>query len=196
MPSQTLEILRHGIWASLTGGWFYDPSHRTFTNAFHLYLFLSLLCTPFALHLAFPAGSTIVWGLYALALLVLFGVVKVINARLHHMFDTQEAVKEESERDEEAEEEVDLNGQDGGEEGGRAAAAAALGLAEQRTAAACTQEGGIELKELGHNVGQRDSSLRQERALLVEAVREAVARQGGMFGKYTQLVVFRGKRPN
>lgn len=51
MGSQTLEILRQGVWASLTGGWFYDPHQDVFNNAVHLYLWLFLLCTPFVTYL-------------------------------------------------------------------------------------------------------------------------------------------------
>lgn len=47
MGSQTLEILRQGVWASLTGGWFYDPHQDVFCNTFHLYIWLFLLCLPF-----------------------------------------------------------------------------------------------------------------------------------------------------
>ena len=51
MGSQTLEILRQGIWASLTGGWFYDPYLHVFINTFHLYVWLFLLCLPFSIYL-------------------------------------------------------------------------------------------------------------------------------------------------
>lgn len=51
MGSQTLEILRQGVWASLTGGWFYDPHLDVFSNTFHLYVWLFLLCLPFIIYL-------------------------------------------------------------------------------------------------------------------------------------------------
>ena len=51
MGSHILEILRQGLWASLTGGWFYDPHQSVFCNTFHLYLWLFLLCFPFTLYL-------------------------------------------------------------------------------------------------------------------------------------------------
>lgn len=51
MGSQTLEILRQGVWASLTGGWFYDPHQDIFCNTFHLYIWLFLLCLPFTIYL-------------------------------------------------------------------------------------------------------------------------------------------------
>lgn len=50
MGSQTLEILRQGVWASLTGGWFYDPHQDVFCNTFHLYIWLFLLCLPFTIY--------------------------------------------------------------------------------------------------------------------------------------------------
>jgi hypothetical protein len=51
MGSQTLDILRQGVWASVTGGWFYDPYQDVLANTFHLYVWLFLLVMPFAIHL-------------------------------------------------------------------------------------------------------------------------------------------------
>lgn len=51
MGSQTLEILRQGVWASLTGGWFYDPHQDVFCNTFHLYIWLLLLCLPLTVYI-------------------------------------------------------------------------------------------------------------------------------------------------
>jgi hypothetical protein len=51
MGSQVFEILRQGVWASLTGGWFYDPHQDNFCNTFHLYIWLFLLCVPFIIYL-------------------------------------------------------------------------------------------------------------------------------------------------
>ena len=62
MGSQTLDVLRQGIWASLTGGWFYDPRHGVFTNTLHLYLFIFLLCLPFSVHLVSKKTSVSVVG--------------------------------------------------------------------------------------------------------------------------------------
>lgn len=51
MGSQALEIIRQGVWASLTGGWFYDPHQDLFCNTFHLYVWLFLFCLPFTIYL-------------------------------------------------------------------------------------------------------------------------------------------------
>lgn len=52
MGSQTLEILRQGIVASLTGGFiFFDPHSGVFCNVLHLYVWLFLLCMPFITYL-------------------------------------------------------------------------------------------------------------------------------------------------
>lgn len=56
MGSQTLQILRQGVWASITGGWYYDPDQNTFVNAFHLYIWLFLLCFPFTLYMVSGSG--------------------------------------------------------------------------------------------------------------------------------------------
>jgi len=49
MGSQLLEVLRQGIWASITGGWFHDPRQPQFTNTLHLYLWLFLVALPLSL---------------------------------------------------------------------------------------------------------------------------------------------------
>ncbi|TNN76197.1 Pecanex-like protein 3 [Liparis tanakae] len=53
MGSQALQILRQGVWASLTGGWYVDPHQSTFSNCFHLYLWIFLLAFPFLLYMEF-----------------------------------------------------------------------------------------------------------------------------------------------
>lgn len=57
MGSQTLQILRQGVWASVTGGWYYDPDQNTFVNALHLYIWLFLLCFPFTLYMVSPCQT-------------------------------------------------------------------------------------------------------------------------------------------
>lgn len=56
MGSQVLQLLRQGVWAALTGGWYHDPEHSKFTNSCHLYLWLFLLLLPLALHLVSGAA--------------------------------------------------------------------------------------------------------------------------------------------
>lgn len=51
MVSQVLQLLRQGVWAALTGGWYHDPEQSKFTNSCHLYLWLFLLLLPLTLHL-------------------------------------------------------------------------------------------------------------------------------------------------
>ena len=94
MGSQMLDILRQGIWASLTGGWYYDPHHRVFTNTFHLYLWLALFTLPLSLHLYFPVDAWYVWLVYAIVIGVTFTIIKLLNAGLHHLFDTGEVLEE------------------------------------------------------------------------------------------------------
>lgn len=96
MGSQTLEILRQGIWASFTGGWFYDPRQDHFCNIFHLYLWMLLLCLPFVVYMFFPS-SVLIWSLYCGFVGVIVTAVKVVNIRLHWMFDNGECVEEASE---------------------------------------------------------------------------------------------------
>ncbi|XP_059482533.1 pecanex-like protein 1 isoform X2 [Neocloeon triangulifer] len=98
MGSQTLEILRQGVWASLTGGWFYDPHQNNFCNTFHLYVWLLLLCLPFTLYLCAPVGIY-AWVLYCVSVGGLFSALKAANYGLHHMFDTSECIQAVSKSD-------------------------------------------------------------------------------------------------
>ncbi|XP_077493179.1 pecanex isoform X2 [Amblyomma americanum] len=95
MGSQTLEILRQGVWASFTGGWFYDPRQDHESNILHLYLWLFLLCLPFSLYM-FLQPTMPVWLCYAGVVGVLFATLKIINVRLHQMFDSGECIEESS----------------------------------------------------------------------------------------------------
>uniref|UniRef100_UPI00405349CB pecanex-like protein 3 n=1 Tax=Danio rerio TaxID=7955 RepID=UPI00405349CB len=92
MGSQALQILRQGVWASLTGGWYVDPHQSTFSNCFHLYLWIFLLAFPFLLYMALPA-SLVVAGVYCAVVAVFFTAIKAVNFRLHTMFDLGEIVE-------------------------------------------------------------------------------------------------------
>ncbi|XP_020296793.1 pecanex-like protein 3 isoform X2 [Pseudomyrmex gracilis] len=93
MGAQTLEILRQGVWASLTGGWFHDPHLDVFSNIFHLYIWLFLLCLPFTIYLFFPP-TLYVWLAYCSTFLTVFGTIKYVNHALHCLYDTTERTVE------------------------------------------------------------------------------------------------------
>ncbi|KAL3049653.1 hypothetical protein OYC64_008998 [Pagothenia borchgrevinki] len=92
MGSQTLQILRQGVWASVTGGWYYDPDQNTFVNALHLYIWLFLLCFPFILYMALKPTMVIV-GIYCGVIAAMFLLLKTVNFRLHHALDEGEVVE-------------------------------------------------------------------------------------------------------
>ncbi|XP_013769686.1 pecanex-like protein 1 [Pundamilia nyererei] len=92
MGSQTLQILRQGVWASITGGWYYDPDQNTFVNALHLYIWLFLLCFPFTLYMALPPTMVIV-GIYCGVIAAMFLLLKTVNYRLHYALDEGEVVE-------------------------------------------------------------------------------------------------------
>ncbi|XP_055473540.1 pecanex-like protein 2 [Psammomys obesus] len=92
MASQVLQLLRQGVWAALTGGWYHDPEHSKFTNSCHLYLWLFLLLLPLALHLACPP-SVLTVLFYCGSVTVFFAVIKLLSYRLHLMFDEGEVVQ-------------------------------------------------------------------------------------------------------
>ncbi|XP_066467539.1 pecanex-like protein 2 [Tiliqua scincoides] len=93
MGSQAVQLLRQGVWAALTGGWYHDPELSKFTNSCHLYLWLFLLLLPMALHLAFPP-NTITAFIYCSSVTLFFTTIKVISYRLHLMFDKGEVIQQ------------------------------------------------------------------------------------------------------
>ncbi|XP_056402943.1 pecanex-like protein 1 isoform X7 [Hyla sarda] len=92
MGSQTLQILRQGVWASITGGWYYDPHQSTFVNTLHLYIWLFLLCFPFTLYMALPSSLVIV-AVYCPVVAAVFIALKLVNYRLHRALDEGEVVE-------------------------------------------------------------------------------------------------------
>ncbi|KAM4662611.1 pecanex-like protein 1 isoform 1-T1 [Discoglossus pictus] len=92
MGSQTLQILRQGVWASITGGWYYDPHQSTFVNTLHLYIWLFLLCFPFTLYMALSSSLVIV-AVYCPVVAAVFVVLKLVNYRLHRALDEGEIVE-------------------------------------------------------------------------------------------------------
>ncbi|XP_048342036.1 pecanex-like protein 2 isoform X2 [Sphaerodactylus townsendi] len=93
MVSQAVQLLRQGVWAALTGGWYHDPELSKFTNSFHLYLWLFFLLLPMALHLAFPP-NTITAFIYCSSVTLFFTIIKVVSYRLHVMFDKGEVIQQ------------------------------------------------------------------------------------------------------
>lgn len=96
MGSQTLDILRQGIWASLTGGWYYDPYKNILCNTFHLYLWLLLFCLPLIIYFYINISSIYIWTGYVLIVSTLIGVIKIMNLKLHRLFDTTECILEDN----------------------------------------------------------------------------------------------------
>ncbi|XP_043373795.1 pecanex-like protein 1 isoform X9 [Dermochelys coriacea] len=92
MGSQALQILRQGVWAALSGGWYQDPHHGAGVNALHLYLWLFLLGFPFTLYMALPSSMVIV-AVYCPVIAALFIVLKMVNYRLHRALDEGEIVE-------------------------------------------------------------------------------------------------------
>uniref|UniRef100_A0A8C7DSN4 Pecanex-like protein n=1 Tax=Oncorhynchus kisutch TaxID=8019 RepID=A0A8C7DSN4_ONCKI len=91
MGSQLVQTLRQGVWASLTGGWYHDPDQNTFNNSCHLYLWMFLLMLPLSLHLALPP-TTMALSIYCTSVTIFFITIKMVNYRLHVMFDKGDVV--------------------------------------------------------------------------------------------------------
>ncbi|XP_062502263.1 pecanex-like protein 1 isoform X2 [Corticium candelabrum] len=103
--SNVADVVRAGLLASFTGGWYFDPHAGafSFTNAAHLYLWLFLFCYPFSLFLA-AGSSPAVWSVYPLTIALLFLVVKYLNRMLHRMFDGDTETGADRDGEEEVEE--------------------------------------------------------------------------------------------
>uniref|UniRef100_A0A7E4UZK7 Pecanex-like protein n=1 Tax=Panagrellus redivivus TaxID=6233 RepID=A0A7E4UZK7_PANRE len=87
------EIARQGIWASLTGGWCYEPANTIFCNTVHLYTWAVLMLAPLLIGI-FTAGTFSWWilGGYVCFVVVLFSLLKLIISYLHRVFDTTEPI--------------------------------------------------------------------------------------------------------
>ncbi|KAF0296666.1 Pecanex-like protein 1 [Amphibalanus amphitrite] len=96
MTSQSIEIFRHVLWTSVTGGWFYDPHQNVIINTIQLYFWILLLCAPFLITM-YSSRSTTIWAIYCTCVFIIFSVIKFINYQLHKMYDTSEYVEEKGE---------------------------------------------------------------------------------------------------
>ncbi|EJD75556.1 hypothetical protein LOAG_17322 [Loa loa] len=87
--SHVAEIVRQGIWASLTGGWYYEPGYTLFCNAVHLYLWLILFLIPLLLGIIFDTVTSVyVTVAYVTFIILLFVILKFTVSYLHNLFDT------------------------------------------------------------------------------------------------------------
>uniref|UniRef100_A0A158Q7T0 Pecanex-like protein n=1 Tax=Elaeophora elaphi TaxID=1147741 RepID=A0A158Q7T0_9BILA len=87
--SHVAEIVRQGIWASLTGGWYYEPGYTLFCNAVHLYLWLILFLIPLLLGVSFDSVTSVyVTVAYVTFIVLLFVILKFTVSYLHNLFDT------------------------------------------------------------------------------------------------------------
>uniref|UniRef100_A0AAF5I448 Pecanex-like protein n=1 Tax=Strongyloides stercoralis TaxID=6248 RepID=A0AAF5I448_STRER len=84
-----MEVCRQGFWASLTGGWYYDPASSKFCNTLHLYLWLYLFISPSLLGYLFDNNLTIIDG----TIVVTFLFIKLTIFHFHTMFDNNEPCK-------------------------------------------------------------------------------------------------------
>ncbi|KRY53192.1 Pecanex-like protein 1 [Trichinella britovi] len=87
-----INFLRQGVWASITGGWFYDPGQTLFCNTLHMYVWLFLFATPLLLSMFFY----FTWHLlvfYVLSAGLLFTAVKLTVWTLNYIFDKHEPIQ-------------------------------------------------------------------------------------------------------
>lgn len=101
MGFQTWSICTEGIWASVTGGWYYDKKQSHFSNLFHLYIWLIFLCLPFVNYIFFNTYFS--WFIYCIFIGTTFTIIKFTNAYFHRIFDTGNCIKDEAERSSEVE---------------------------------------------------------------------------------------------
>ncbi|XP_014117229.1 PREDICTED: pecanex-like protein 3 [Pseudopodoces humilis] len=81
-----LQVLRQGVWASLTGGCFLDPQLGAFANCVRLYVWLFLLGLPLGLYSALPPSPAVA-ALYCGLVAAFFGTLKAVTFRLHARLD-------------------------------------------------------------------------------------------------------------
>jgi len=93
--SHAIEILRQGVWASLTGGWYYDPKKSKFCNTAHMYMWLLLFTFPLILSLCFTLNCWTI-SVYCMIVFIFFAALKSINLYLHSIFDTHLAMEKDN----------------------------------------------------------------------------------------------------
>ncbi|UMM13980.1 hypothetical protein L5515_001989 [Caenorhabditis briggsae] len=87
------EVIRQGIWASLTGGWYYEPGFSIFCNTLHLYVWFVLIILPLVLGIVTTNGVSLVFAAaYTAFIAFFFTVIKSAVAYLHLIFDTTDPV--------------------------------------------------------------------------------------------------------
>ncbi|VDN13690.1 unnamed protein product, partial [Dibothriocephalus latus] len=84
-------IFREGIIASLTGGFFLDPSQGYVVSCIHMYLWLYFFIVPLAITLIKPQ-SIIAWTVYSVTVVLLVGIIQYLTYRLHKTFDECEPI--------------------------------------------------------------------------------------------------------
>ncbi|CCD62116.1 Pecanex-like protein [Caenorhabditis elegans] len=88
-----IEVIRQGIWASLTGGWYYEPGFSIFCNTMHLYVWFILIILPLILGFVASQGVSLVFAAsYTGFIVFFFTVIKSVVAYLHMIFDTTDPV--------------------------------------------------------------------------------------------------------
>uniref|UniRef100_A0AC34R214 Pecanex-like protein n=1 Tax=Panagrolaimus sp. JU765 TaxID=591449 RepID=A0AC34R214_9BILA len=91
--SHVAEIARQGIWASLTGGWCYEPANSLFCNTIHLYTWSLLLILPLLIGIFSSGTLTIqIFIGYVVFIVVFFALLKLIITYLHVVFDTTDPI--------------------------------------------------------------------------------------------------------
>uniref|UniRef100_A0A915JJ35 Pecanex-like protein n=1 Tax=Romanomermis culicivorax TaxID=13658 RepID=A0A915JJ35_ROMCU len=94
--SHFVEILQQGVWASLAGGWYYDPKRSTFCNTTHMYIWLVLFIFPLTLRFYFEINLISIL-IYCSFIGLFFAIIKSTNFYLHSIFDTHELIEQEIE---------------------------------------------------------------------------------------------------
>lgn len=82
------------LWASLTGGWYYEPANSIFCNTLHFYVWCLLVVLPLILSIIFANNgfSVKIVFAYIAFIFILFGSLKLIVGYLHGIFDSEEPI--------------------------------------------------------------------------------------------------------
>ncbi|CAL2028093.1 unnamed protein product [Caenorhabditis brenneri] len=87
------EVIRQGIWASLTGGWYYEPGFSIFCNTLHIYVWFILILLPLILGIISSQGVSLIFAAaYTGFIVFFFTLIKGAVAYLHMIFDTTDPV--------------------------------------------------------------------------------------------------------
>ena len=96
MGLQIIRVLRQGIWASLTGGWYFEPEQHILSNTLQMYFWLFLVMFPFSIFIVSSEDKYVLMScLYTFFIGSVFAILITLVNFSHRLFNDAEVVETE-----------------------------------------------------------------------------------------------------